>query len=225
MGRGIAQLAAQAGCRVLLLDAQPGAAEGARSAVVAHWQQSQARERISAEQASAWTAQLQAVDSLAALAGCDLVIEAIVERPDAKQALFTELEALLPAQAVLASNTSSLSVTALADQPMVGIAVHDALGRMLQGHLSQVVPAPRTAVWVQTYQLAYSLVAQGEGLALVDPFTAAWGGGKTVQTRPLKLQLDVVLYALYRLDSPLNPLQKRFLGLVRQLAQQMLGQA
>jgi DNA-binding transcriptional LysR family regulator len=114
---------------------------------------------------------------------------------------------------------------ALADQPMVGIAVHDALGRMLQGHLSQVVPAPRTAVWVQTYQLAYSLVAQGEGLALVDPFTASWGGGKTVQTRPLKLQLDVVLYALYRLDSPLNPLQKRFLGLVRQLAQQMLGQA
>jgi DNA-binding transcriptional LysR family regulator len=118
-----------------------------------------------------------------------------------------------------------LSVTALADQPMVGIAVHDELGRMLQGHLSQVVPAPRTAVWVQTYQLAYSLVAQGEGLALVDPFTASWGGGKTVQTRPLKLQLDVVLYALYRLDSPLNPLQKRFLGLVRQLAQQMLGQA
>lgn len=118
-----------------------------------------------------------------------------------------------------------LPVSALADQPMIGIAVHDALGRMLQSHLTQVIPPPRTAVWVQTYQLAYSLVAQGEGLALVDPFTASRGGGKTVQTRPLKLQLDIVLYALYRLDSPLNPLQKRFLHLVRKLAQQMLAPA
>ncbi|MHB1058146.1 MAG: LysR family transcriptional regulator [Rhodanobacter sp.] len=118
-----------------------------------------------------------------------------------------------------------LPVTALADQPMVGIAVHDALGRMLQGHLAQVVPAPRTAVWVQTYQLAHALVAQGEGLALVDPFTASWGGGKAVQTRPLKLQLDVALYAVYRLDSPLNPLQKRFLDIVRRLAGRMLAPA
>jgi DNA-binding transcriptional LysR family regulator len=108
---------------------------------------------------------------------------------------------------------------------MIGIAVHDALGRMLQSHLTQVIPPPRTAVWVQTYQLAYSLVAQGEGLALVDPFTASRGGGETVQTRPLKLQLDIVLYALYRLDSPLKPLQKRFLHLVRKLAQQMLAPA
>jgi DNA-binding transcriptional LysR family regulator len=118
-----------------------------------------------------------------------------------------------------------LPVSALADQPMIGIAVHDALGRMLQSHLTQVIPPPRTAVWVQTYQLAYSLVAQGEGLALVDPFTASRGGGETVQTRPLKLQLDIVLYALYRLDSPLKPLQKRFLHLVRKLAQQMLAPA
>jgi hypothetical protein len=46
-----------------------------------------------------------------------------------------------------------------------------------------------------------------------------------VQTRPLKLQLDIVLYAVYRVDSPLNPVQKRFLDLVRQLAQQMLATA
>ena len=83
MGRGIAQLAAQAGCRVVLLDAQPGAAEAARSTIVAYWQQSQARERISAAQAHTWSTQLQAVDGLSALAGCDLVVEAIVERADA----------------------------------------------------------------------------------------------------------------------------------------------
>lgn len=116
-----------------------------------------------------------------------------------------------------------LPVTALAGQPMIGIAMQDALGRMLQNHLAQVDPPPRTSVWVQTYQLAYSLVAQGEGLALVDPFTASRGGGEAVQMRPLKLQLDVVLYALYRQDSPLNPVQKHFLDLVRKLAQPVLS--
>lgn len=116
-----------------------------------------------------------------------------------------------------------LPVSALANQPMIGIAVQDALGRLLQSHLTQVTPEPRISVWVQTYQLAHALVAQGQGLALVDPFTAVQCNGETVQTRPLKLQLDVVLYAVYRLDSPLNPVQKRFLKLVRQLAQKMLS--
>lgn len=114
-----------------------------------------------------------------------------------------------------------LPITALANQPMIGITVSDALGRMLHNHLTQVAPAPRTTVWVQTYQLAHALVARGEGLALVDPFTALHDN--TVQTRPLKLQLDVVLYAVYRMDRPLNPVQKRFLGVVRQLARQMLA--
>ncbi|MCX7512654.1 LysR family transcriptional regulator [Frateuria sp. STR12] len=118
-----------------------------------------------------------------------------------------------------------LPVAELAGQPMIGIAVQDALGRMLQNHLAQVEPAPRTSVWVQTYQLAYALVAQGEGLALVDPFTASRDGGQAVQTRPLKLQLDIVLYALYRLESPLNPVQRHFLDQVRELAEQVLAPA
>jgi DNA-binding transcriptional LysR family regulator len=77
---------------------------------------------------------------------------------------------------------------------------------------------------VQTYQLAHLLVAKGEGLALVDPFTARCGGADSVQMRPLKPHLDVVLYAMHRPDNPLNPVQKRFLDLVRQLAQRMLSQ-
>ncbi|MGH8147365.1 MAG: LysR substrate-binding domain-containing protein, partial [Rhodanobacteraceae bacterium] len=117
-----------------------------------------------------------------------------------------------------------LPVGELAGQPLIGITVRDALGSMLQSHLTQVEPAPRISVWVQTYQLAHALVAQGEGLALVDPFTARCGVGKDVQTRPLKLEMEVVLYAIYRPDSPLNPVQRRFLDLVRQLAQRMLAQ-
>lgn len=116
-----------------------------------------------------------------------------------------------------------LPVSALADQPLIGIMVRDALGNLLQGHLAQLDPPPRSAVAVQTYQLAHALVAKGEGLALVDPFTAGCGDAKSVQIRPLKPHLDVVLYAMYRQDCPLNPVQKRFLDLVRQLAQRRLA--
>jgi len=116
-----------------------------------------------------------------------------------------------------------LPVAALAGEPMVGIDVQDALGNLLQSHLMHVDPPPQISVWVQTYQLACALVAQGAGLALVDPFTASQGNGEIVQTRPLALELDVVLYAVYRLDSPLNPVQKHFIDLVRRLAQQTLA--
>lgn len=115
-----------------------------------------------------------------------------------------------------------LPIKALADQPMIGITVQDALGAMLQSHLSKVEPAPRTNVWVQTYQLACSLVARGGGLALVDPFTAQCSR-EPVQKRSLKLQLDVALYAVYRPDSPLNCVQVRFLDHVRELAREILS--
>lgn len=116
-----------------------------------------------------------------------------------------------------------LPIAALAGKPMIGIAVNDALGSMLQSHLAQLEPPPQTSIRVQTYQLAHSLVAQGEGLALVDPFTARRDGGSAVQMRPLDLRLDVTLYAIYRPDSPLNAVQKRFLSVVRQLSQLMLS--
>lgn len=118
-----------------------------------------------------------------------------------------------------------LPVSALAGQSMIGIAEQDALGNMLHSHLVQLDPMPRVLVRVQTYQLAHSLVAQGEGLALVDPFTAWSGVGGVVQTRPLKLKLGVVLHAVYRDDHPLDAVQKRFLDIVRRLVRQMPGVA
>jgi len=113
MGRGIAQMMVQAGSQVLLLDAQPGMAPAACQDIVQQWQRMVEKNRLDAEQATACAARLQAVDTLAALAGCDLVVEAIVERLDTKQALLRELEALLRPDAALATNTSSLSVTAI----------------------------------------------------------------------------------------------------------------
>jgi len=114
MGRGIAQIAAQAGSTVRLMDAQAGAAEKARDAICAQWDKLVEKGRLEAAVAAGHKDRLVLAGALADLTGCDLVVEAIVERLDVKRALFAELEALVPPQTVLASNTSSLSVTAIA---------------------------------------------------------------------------------------------------------------
>jgi len=114
MGRGIAQLFAQAGIRTALHDSHPAALAAATEAIMQTWDSLRDKGRLSADQVDRARAMLQPVESLAALAGCDLVIEAISEDAAAKHSLFRALEAILPAHAALASNTSSLSITALA---------------------------------------------------------------------------------------------------------------
>ncbi|PWV57769.1 3-hydroxyacyl-CoA dehydrogenase [Plasticicumulans acidivorans] len=114
MGRGIAQIAAQAGIRTQLYDARPQAAAEARSAVGSQLERLEAKGKLAAGASAAALARIEAAPSLAALADCDIVIEAIVENLDAKRALIAELEAVLAPQALIASNTSSLSVTAIA---------------------------------------------------------------------------------------------------------------
>ncbi|MEO7400213.1 MAG: 3-hydroxyacyl-CoA dehydrogenase [Polaromonas sp.] len=114
MGRGIAQIAAQAGSFVLLMDVQTGAAEKARESICQQWNKLVDKGRMEPAVAGGHKARLSVAGTLGDLAGCDLVIEAIVERLDAKKALFTELEAIVGTATVLASNTSSLSVTAIA---------------------------------------------------------------------------------------------------------------
>lgn len=113
MGRGIAQMAAQAGSRVVLFDVQPGAAETARSALQATWQKLVEKGKMDAARMQEYLDRLTIADSLSALSTCTLVVEAIVEKLDVKQRLFRELETIVSAQTVLATNTSSLSVTAI----------------------------------------------------------------------------------------------------------------
>lgn len=114
MGRGIAQIATQAGSVVKLMDNQAGAAEKAREAICAQWDKLVEKGRMETTAASSHKASLLVASTLADLADCDLIVEAIVERLDVKKALFAELEAIVSAQTVLATNTSSLSVTAIA---------------------------------------------------------------------------------------------------------------
>jgi len=114
MGRGIAQMVAQAGAQVWLRDAQEGAADTARATLVRTWQGLVAKNKMTPETMAACEARLHVATSAQDLAGCDLVIEAIVERLDVKQALFKELEGIVHPDTVLVSNTSSLSITAIA---------------------------------------------------------------------------------------------------------------
>jgi len=114
MGRGIAQLFAQAGIRVLLHDARPGAADDARREVARQLDRLVEKGRMQREDADRAAARIEAPGALAGLARAHAVVEAIVENLGAKRSLFAELESIVGDDCVLASNTSSLSVTAIA---------------------------------------------------------------------------------------------------------------
>jgi len=114
MGAGIAQLAAQAGHPVRLFDAQEGAAQRGLDRIAKDLQGAVQRGKLDAAQRDAVISRLSVAPDVQALAGCGLAIEAIVEWLEPKQALFRQLEAVLGAEAVLATNTSSISITAIA---------------------------------------------------------------------------------------------------------------
>ena len=113
MGAGIAQVAAVAGHRVLLLDNRVGAAQTAIEGLRAQLSKLADKGKLTPEAAQAAGERLQAASALNDLAPAALVIEAIVENLAAKQTLFADLEALVSADCVLASNTSSISITAI----------------------------------------------------------------------------------------------------------------
>ena len=114
MGQGIAQIAAQAGSQVKLFDQDPHASTRARESISGQWDKLVAKGKMDAAAAAACVARLALPATLAELSDCELVIEAIVERLEVKKALFTELESIVSAQAVMVTNTSSLSVTTIA---------------------------------------------------------------------------------------------------------------
>ena len=114
MGRGIAQIAVQAGVRVLLHDSRPGAAKEAKDAVSAQLARLAEKGRLDRDALARAQARLLIAESLSALAACPIVIEAVVEDLKAKRELFAMLEAVVAADCLIASNTSSLSITAIA---------------------------------------------------------------------------------------------------------------
>ena len=114
MGSGIAQVAAAAGIEARIFDTRAGAAEAARRDIAMRLRKRADEGKLKVEEAEASIRCLVAVDALAALAGCDVVVEAIVEDLDVKRALFKALEDIVGEETILASNTSSLPIGAIA---------------------------------------------------------------------------------------------------------------
>ncbi len=114
MGAGIAQVAALAGHPVQLFDLREGAAQNAIAQLAKMMASLVSKNRLTAEMAAEALARITPAASLQEARGAGLVVEAVVENLDAKRSLFKQLEDLLPATSVLATNTSSISITALA---------------------------------------------------------------------------------------------------------------
>jgi 3-hydroxybutyryl-CoA dehydrogenase len=114
MGAGIAQLAVEAGYETVGHELTDDLAEKARERIAHFLKRKVEKEQMRGEEREAALERLSLTTDLSALGRCDLVIEAIVEELDAKKALYSELERIVRTDAILATNTSALSVTEIA---------------------------------------------------------------------------------------------------------------
>ena len=114
MGNGIAHVAARSGFPVLLADVSKGALDRALETIRVNLDREVSKGKLTAGEAEEARSRVTATTRIEDLAGSDLVIEAATERFEVKRALFQQLDELLPAEAILASNTSSISITRLA---------------------------------------------------------------------------------------------------------------
>jgi 3-hydroxybutyryl-CoA dehydrogenase len=113
MGSGIAQVFAQAGFSVLLVDVADPMLDRARSGIVKSLDTLVAKNKVSSADRESALARLATTTALDRLIEADYIVEAIVENVDAKRTLFTSLDAIAKPPVVLASNTSSISITVL----------------------------------------------------------------------------------------------------------------
>ena len=114
MGRGIAQVAAASGCEVVLCDASRALAEGGKAQIATALGKLVDKGKMTATDRDALLGRIQAAEGMSGLAAADLAVEAATENLEIKLGIFREADRALPAGAILASNTSSISITKLA---------------------------------------------------------------------------------------------------------------
>src|SRR5205807_5858072 len=116
MGSGIAHVFAQHGWATALIDVAPGLLERVLAVIRANLERQVKKGTVSAEQRDAALARIRTSPSLDAVQEVELVVEAATEQPETKFKIFREVDRLAPPTAILASNTSSISITAIAAQ-------------------------------------------------------------------------------------------------------------
>ena len=116
MGRGIAQVAAQKGLEVVLLDASPEMAERAQKAIASQLEKLVQKGKLAEAEWKAIVGRIKPTASYGDLAQADFIVEAAIEEQALKQKIFVELDRVAKPSAILASNTSSISITLLGAQ-------------------------------------------------------------------------------------------------------------
>lgn len=162
MGAGIAQVSAQAGYRVLLSDMDRARAEAGKAGIAKQLDRQVSKEKITAEARDAALALIEPVESVAAMGPAFLVIEAATEREEIKRSIFAEVGKVLSDDAVLASNTSSIPITRLAQ------AAPDA-GRFVGVHFFNPVPV------MGLIELIRGLATSDATVATVEAYAARLG--------------------------------------------------
>ncbi|MEO1043951.1 MAG: 3-hydroxyacyl-CoA dehydrogenase NAD-binding domain-containing protein [Pseudomonadota bacterium] len=162
MGAGIAQVSAQSGYHVMLSDREIGIAEKAKQFIERQLSRAVQKGKIEAQQASVTLDRITPVGSYEPMASAELVIEAATEREDIKRAIFDEVGKVLGHQAVLASNTSSIPITRMAQ------ASPDA-ERFVGVHFFNPVPV------MGLIELIRGLATSGQTVEKVEHYAAAIG--------------------------------------------------
>jgi 3-hydroxybutyryl-CoA dehydrogenase len=127
MGNGIAHVCSLAGIPVVIHDVSPDRVKGALATINGNMTREVGRQRLKDEDRQAALKRIATTDTLDGLGDCDLVIEAATEKEDVKRKIFTELCPALKPDAIVATNTSSISITRLAastDRPEKFIGIH-----------------------------------------------------------------------------------------------------
>ena len=114
MGAGIAQVSAQAGYRVLLTDVDKARAEAGKAGIARQLDRAVEKGKIEPEAREQALARIEPIEGVQGMSSCGLIIEAATEREEVKRAIFAEVGTVLGHQAILASNTSSIPITRLA---------------------------------------------------------------------------------------------------------------
>ncbi len=192
MGHGIAQVSAQSGYRVVLVDVAPAALQKGLGAVAKGYERLVAKAKLSPEDRDAALGRLSGTSDLAELETVDLAIEAVVERLDVKVEVLRDLDRVCSPGAILATNTSSISITKLA-------AATGRPERVIGMHFMNPVPVMQLIEVIRglaTDQATYDAVADAARRMGKTPVEVHDAPG-FVSNRVLMPMINEAIYCLY----------------------------
>jgi 3-hydroxybutyryl-CoA dehydrogenase len=192
MGNGIAQVCALAGYSVALNDVSADRIKAAMATINGHMARQVGKKTITEDQRKAALALIKPADKFDALAGCDLVIETATEKEDVKRKIFADLCAVVKPETIIATNTSSISITRLAastDRPERFIGIHF----MNPVPLMELVELIRgIATDDATFETSKAFVSKlGKKIAVAEDFPAF------IVNRILLPMINEAIYTLY----------------------------